>query len=59
MMKSFCRVVLMKRLRFVWQPVAVVCRFHDVSILAFSKKSIGGVFLFLLPTDRLELKFPV
>ena len=58
-MKSFCWVVFMKTLRFVWQSMAVVCRFHDVSIHAFSKKSIGSVFLlFLSPTDwNLNVQF--
>ena len=60
LMKSFCWVVFMKMLHFVWQSMVVVCWFHDVSIHAFSKKRICGVFLlFFFPTDRLELKFPI
>ena len=40
-MKSFCWVVFMKTLRFVWQSRAVVSRFHDVLIHAFPKKVLG------------------
>ena len=56
-MKSFCWVVFMKTLRFVCQSMAVVCRFHDVSIHAFSKKSIGDVFLFFFPLTDWNLNF--
>ena len=48
-MKSFCWVVFMKTLRFVRQSIAVLSWFHDISIPAFSKKGIGGVFPTFFP----------
>ena len=57
--EEFYCVVFMKTLRFVRQwSMAVVCRFHDISIHVYSKKSFDGIVLLFFFHRQIGTKTP-